>query len=158
MYPNNKITDGFGGQSIYFADNDTNPYFARLLLNEFLLTFTFIFIVLIVKYKKSLVGVTNPIKGIAITLALFCCYGMSAGAGACLNPWFGLAETFLFFGKLSDNNKSISSKADMFWVYMLGPFVAGALAGLFTIFHHKIESLGIDVPLSESIIEFRHGD
>ncbi len=156
LYPNNMITDGYGGQSIYFADNDHNPYFARLLLNESLLTFTFVFIVLIVKYKKSLVRVTNPIKGIAITLAIFCCYSMSNGAGACFNPWFGLAETFLFFGKISDNNKNISRYADVFWVYMVGPFIGGACAGLFTIFHHKIESLGIEVPLSESIVEFRH--
>jgi len=147
------------GSSLYFADNDHNPYFGRLLLNEFLLTFTFVFLYLIVKYKKTLTRVENPIKGIAITLTIFCCYSMSCRAGACFNPWFGLAESMLYFGQLSDKGHSISKRADVLWVYMLAPFVGGALAGLFTIFHHKIESLGIEVPLSDSqmsMAEYRH--
>lgn len=96
LYPDYYVLSD--GHSLYFKDFDHNPYFGRLLLNEFLATFTFIFVLLIVKYKKSLAKVEEPIKGVAITLTLFCCYSMTAGAGACLNPWFGFTETMLYFG------------------------------------------------------------
>lgn len=53
-------------------------------------TFTFIFVLLIVKYKKILYTVDDPIKGLAASMTLYCCYEFTRGGGASLNPWFGL--------------------------------------------------------------------
>jgi glycerol uptake facilitator-like aquaporin len=78
------------GDLLYFDGPNGTPYYGRLLLNEFLATFTFVFVVLIIKFKNSLQKVENPIKGIGITLTLICCYSMTLRAGASLNPWFGL--------------------------------------------------------------------
>ena len=80
---------------------------------------------------------------------------MTLRAGACLNPWFGLAQTMLWLGYAAEKGMSTSSSADCLWVYMLGPLFGAVAAGLFTIFHHKIESLGIEMPLSESIAIYR---
>ncbi|CDW89325.1 mip family channel protein [Stylonychia lemnae] len=143
------------GQLLYFKieDNgDLTPYYARLLFSQFLASFTFFFVTLIIKYKKALSTVEDPIKGLGISLCLYCCYVLTRGSGAALNPWFGLTQSILYFGAISNQNREISDYDKIFWIYILAPFVAGACAGLFTIFHHRIESLGIEVPLSNSII------
>jgi len=115
-------------------------------------SFTFFFVTLIIKYKKALSTVEDPIKGVGISLTLYCCYVLTRGSGAALNPWFGLSQSCLYFAGLSSRGNDVSKNANVFWVYILAPFVAGICAGYFTIFHHRIESLGIEVPLSNSIM------
>lgn len=51
LFPSRMVSKD--GLSLYFKEFDHNPYFARLLLNEFLHSFTFISVFLIVKYKPS---------------------------------------------------------------------------------------------------------
>ena len=100
LYPRDKVPAD--GMRLYFDDTTGEPYYARLLFNEFLATFTFVFVVLIVKFKKSLKRVENPIKGVAISITLLCCYKMTLDAGGSLNPWFGLAESCLSLIKYND--------------------------------------------------------
>ena len=57
---------------------------------------------------------------------LFACYVLSAGAGACLNPALGLAQTTYWVGLAITDN--LGYDASLIWVYMTMPFVGAILA------------------------------
>lgn len=62
------------------------------------------------------------------------CYNFSFGAGACLNPALGLAQSTYMIGiqnAINSNNRY----ADVFWVYTLAPFVGAILAAVANVFH-----------------------
>ena len=87
------------GDFLYFSDIENGDiYYARVLLLEFLSTFNFIFVLLILKYKNTLEKVDDPIKGIAAALTMYVCLEFTCGSGGCLNPWLGVAESLLFYG------------------------------------------------------------
>lgn len=87
------------GDLLYFSDVENGDiYYGRVFLLEFLSTFNFIFVLLILKYKENLKRVEDPIKGIAAALTLYVCYEFTCGSGGCLNPWFGIAESLLYYG------------------------------------------------------------
>ena len=68
-----------------------NVYYAKVCFLEFLNTFMFCFIYLLLIYKPSLRLVDELVKGITIGFALWIAYELDAGAGACLNPALGIA-------------------------------------------------------------------
>lgn len=74
----------------YFSDL-SNIYYGKVILLEALNTATFVWLYLRVIYKPSLRTVDEIIKGLGVSLALWICFELSAGSGACLNPAFGLA-------------------------------------------------------------------
>lgn len=113
---------------LYFTEDGT-PYYLRILLIEFLQTFTFVSVVLIIKYKKSLRDVNEGIKGIAVTITLITCYIFTLGDGSSLNPWFGFAQSMLSIAENKSRGFEDDTSAKVFWTYMLGPAIAGIVAG-----------------------------
>ncbi len=59
---------------------------------EFINTFMFCLVYLILIYKPSLRLVDELVKGISIAFTLWIGYELDAGAGASLNPAFALAQ------------------------------------------------------------------
>ena len=72
---------------IYFYDTKYDDiYFAKIILIETLMTFTFTVIFLLMKYKGTLDSTEQIIKGMALAVVLIALYGMSHGSGGCYNP------------------------------------------------------------------------
>jgi glycerol uptake facilitator-like aquaporin len=65
-------------------------YYGKVIWMEILLTFTFTVVFLMSKYKPSLQGTDEIIKGIGVAIVMFNCYALSAGSGGSLNPALGL--------------------------------------------------------------------
>ena len=84
----------------YFSDLG-NIYYAKIVFLEILNTMTFLIIYLLVIYKPSLRTVDEIIKGFGVSIALWICYALSAGSGACLNPALALAQTAYQVGFLN---------------------------------------------------------
>ena len=79
--------------AIRFVSELGNIYYAKICFLEFLNTFTFVYVYLLLIYKPSLRLVDEIIKGIGASITLWICYELDAGAGACLNPAFAIAQT-----------------------------------------------------------------
>ncbi len=76
---------------IWFFSELGNIYYAKILFLEMLNTATFIWIYLRIIYRPALRTVDEIIKGLGAAFALYGCYFLSAGSGACYNPALGLA-------------------------------------------------------------------
>ncbi len=92
---------------------------------------TFLIVYLFVIYKPSLRTVDEIIKGLGVSIALWICYGLSAGSGACLNPALGLAQTAYQVGFLNGMGLNGNGFASLIWVYIIMPFVGAVFAALF---------------------------
>jgi hypothetical protein len=71
----------------------TYDYFAKVIWMEILLTFTFTVVFLFAKYKPSLQGTDEIIKGLGVTFVLSSCYDLAAGSGAIFNPALAITQT-----------------------------------------------------------------
>ena len=85
-------------------------------------------IYLLLIYKPLYQQTSRLVKGVALQHVLYACYVLSAGAGACLNPALGLAQTTYWVGLARTDD--LNFDATLIWVYMLMPFVGAMLAAL----------------------------
>lgn len=97
------LIKNFGSYSLLPANNSLYYYngtvfFGRVCLQEFLWTFTFTLIMLIVNFEPSLTKVNKVAKGLTISHALAACYLFTLSSGACFNPVLGLVQTFYMNG------------------------------------------------------------
>lgn len=134
LYPDGRLG------ALYFyrprGDPDASVNFSRVGAQEILQTFIFTLIFLVLRYDALFTKVSRIVKGLSLFHVLLACYVMSLGAGACLNPAFGLAQTSYW---------AIMSHADVtymdwscVWVYTIFPFVGAILATFVFAFHNSI--------------------
>eukprot|EP00347_Sterkiella_histriomuscorum_P018893 403343769 len=129
LYPSN--TD------LYFY-NDT-VFFGRVCMQEFLWTFTFTLIFLIIQFEPSLRKVNKIAKGLAISHSLGACLSFTLNSGSCFNPVLGLVQTFYMNGMLGTN-----VHWDCIWVYTLMPLIGAYCSALFYGFHIQAQSQNVD--------------
>ncbi len=88
------------GLYFYMDTTETEPsvYYTRVSLQEVLQTMTFTLIFLALRYDNLFTKTSRLVKGITLMHVLWACYALSLGAGACLNPAFGLAQTTYWIG------------------------------------------------------------
>lgn len=98
---------------------------------EILNTLTFTWIYLIIIYKPNLRTTNEITKGIGLAIALWICYFLCAGAGACLNPALGLATTTYQVGFLNGLDQNGNGFASLIWVYMAMPMFGALFAAIF---------------------------
>lgn len=82
------------------------------------------------------------LKGLGLAYILQVCYDFSFGAGACLNPALGFAETIYQIAYDNDNNLP-NVRSQCIWVYMLAPFV-GALVAVSLFQYHQSITLEVE--------------
>lgn len=102
------------------------------VLIEIIVTFVFVTAVLLVKSIDSAKNFSSGwLKCATIALALMACITMAGPhTSASLNPAVSLALGYL------NGVIGATLNAHTFWtIYMVGPFVGGALAGLFSLLH-----------------------
>jgi hypothetical protein len=83
-------------------------------------------IFLALAYQPQYQKVSRLIKGITLQHVLYACYVLSAGAGACLNPALGFAQTIYWVGLA--HTDGLDYDATLIWVYMTMPIVGAILA------------------------------
>jgi glycerol uptake facilitator-like aquaporin len=83
-------------------------------------------IFLALAYHSQYQKISRLIKGITLQHVLYACYVMSAGAGACMNPALGLAQTVYWVGL--SRTDGLFYDATLIWVYMTMPFIGAILA------------------------------
>lgn len=136
IYPSfKKLNDNY----LYF-DHDGEPFWGRLVLQEFLHTFTFTLVYLIVKYDKTMKHVDRLLKAFCLLFTLYLCNSLTLGSGAVFNPALGLAQSVYMIGIYNNNGSGAGSlMAKVTWVYMIVPFAGAITAALFYMLHHKID-------------------
>ena len=70
------------------------------------------------------------LKALIMFHVLLACYFMCAGAGACLNPALGMAQTTHMIA-MNNSFGFIGGNANGIWVYMGAPIIGAILAALF---------------------------
>lgn len=83
------------------------------------------------KFKAIFITSDEILKGLAIAVTLYGCFAITAGSGACLNPWFGLAQNAYDTGLANGFGYMGSYFSVAIWVYILAPFIGAILAALF---------------------------
>ena len=78
------------------------------------------------------------IKGLALSNVLYACYYLTLGAGACLNPAFGMAQTTYWVAMAKENLSEFD--ATCIWVYMAMPFIGAIIAAIVFSFHSSTSS------------------
>jgi glycerol uptake facilitator-like aquaporin len=83
-------------QYLYFKTNSASidkiePYYGRIILQEFLQTFTFVLVYLVLNFEKDLKMINKVLKGFILGSTLYACTYMTYWEGASLNPAFGAA-------------------------------------------------------------------
>ncbi|CDW77777.1 mip family channel protein [Stylonychia lemnae] len=138
IYPD--FTKNQKGDFLYFNE-DGDPYWGRLVLHEFLHTFTFTYVYLIVKYDKTMQKVDRLLQAFCLTFTLYVCNSFTLGSGAVFNPALGLAQSVYMIGVNNSNGSGLGSKqALVTWVYILVPYAGAAFAALFYLLHKKIDN------------------
>ena len=122
----------------------------QVLICETLCTFVFTSFVLMVKYYNG--AETLQINGYCVGLALYLAIRMASGiTGGCINPAVGLAQPV--FQKMANEsifpNAPATSVTYMF-AYIIGPFLGGALAGLY---HKLLHEKAIEVSKEKAVEE-----
>ena len=107
-----------------------NIYYGKVVFLEILNTLTFIWVYLVIIYKPSLRTTDEIVKGIGLATALWICYFLSAGSGACLNPALGLAQTCYQIGFLNGADQNGNGFASLIWVYFPMPLFGGIFAAI----------------------------
>ena len=77
------------------------------------------------------------LRGLTLTYVLAACYRMSFGAGACLNPALGIAQSTYMIGYFDSQGRA-SERNQVIWVYIVGPFIGALLAAVFNMYHQTI--------------------
>lgn len=123
LRPNPTLTNG--SESMYYTDSGEHLHYGKMWFLEGIMTMIFAIVFLAVKFRYPLKRSDEVLKGVALAFTLYACLELTAGAGACLNPWFGLAQVCYTVG-LYEGMKKIIRRS--IWVYILAPF-AGAILG-----------------------------
>jgi glycerol uptake facilitator-like aquaporin len=110
-------------------------YWARIIVDETLLSFLFTVIYLVVRFESSMHKVDRIIKGFAMTMTFFACLLMTNSSGATFNPALGFAQSIYMIGYIGSVGGSTNLAARYMWVYMIFPFVGAGLAALFFTLH-----------------------
>jgi glycerol uptake facilitator-like aquaporin len=143
LYANHNLHDDLK-DSLYFNDFDiSSPKYFRVILQETLQTFIFTFVFLMVKYKQSLKKSDEVVKGLLLSLVLYCCYEMALQSGQSFNPAFAAAESVFMFVKDKKIYGNYSRREYLVWVYLIFPIVGSVIASLVFILHDKFESKNI---------------
>lgn len=109
------------------------PAAVQALIAEIVGTFIFVSVVLSVKYKN---GSVDALNAMTVAGALFCALTIAAPtSGAAINPAVGIAQT-VFQSFVSDQVDIEGHKKTILsiWIYIVGPLIGGALAGIFARF------------------------
>lgn len=125
---------------VWFFSESGNLYYAKICFLETLNTFTFTVTYLLIIYKPSLRTVDEIIKGIGISLALWVCYFLSAGSGACLNPALAIAQTSYQVGFLKGMDNNGNGFASLIWVYTVFPMLGAIIGAIFFRLHIKMDN------------------
>ena len=102
-----------------------------------ILTFLFVFIVLIVKGKNTKPQKSDAIAAFAVALALLTCIQIDAYDGPCFNPAIGISQTVYQWSQLRNSITADSYLYEYLWAYTLGPALGGAIAGIAFKFHDR---------------------
>lgn len=137
LAPANPIT----GSADNGADaNDFSMYIA-VLTNEIVCTFLFVSVILMVKGKHTADGRGGVYAAICVVVTLLCVISGTNKLGACFNPAVATGLTtysIIRITPLLDEATPSASNYFLYaylWCYMVGPWIGGALAGLFHMFH-----------------------
>ena len=109
-----------------FTETEPSIYFTRVCFQEVLQTFIFTFLFLAMRFDALFNKSSRMIKGLVLFHVLWACYALSLGAGACLNPAFGLAQSIYWLGLGETNN--LLYNMSCLWIYTLMPFIGAAIA------------------------------
>lgn len=114
---------------------------------EFILTFTFTAVFLLVKNKFTTKGSDEIVKGFAVAMTLLGCLSMSYGSGGGLNPALAVAQTIYYCGVIRKNagHKAASQFANYLWVYFFFPLFGAVFAAVFAKVHQRVEGGGSHV-------------
>lgn len=124
----------------YYMDRtevEPSIYFSRVCFQEILQTMIFVFAFLAMRYDPRFSKSSRMLKGLALFHVLMGCYSLSLGAGACLNPAFGLVQS-LYWLSLGEANAHLYNLSCM-WVYIVMPFVGGAIAAALFAKHSEVK-------------------
>jgi glycerol uptake facilitator-like aquaporin len=97
---------------------------------------TFLIIFLALKYEGQFKSTSRLVKGLTLMHVLFACYVMSYGAGASLNPAFGMAQITYWVGLA--NTDDLDFYPTLIWVYMTMPFIGAYLAYVIYEFYRDV--------------------
>ena len=100
-------------------------YTYQVLLNEIVCTFIFVFMVLHVKGKNTSPSPIGVNGALVVALTLYAVIYAGTAFGACYNPAIGASFAFLDF-LMKKNGVYVYA---YWYMYILGPFIGGALAG-----------------------------
>jgi len=143
LYPIPPSTASLYNYGIYYymdkGEHELEPsiYFSRVCFQEILQTMVFVFVFLAVRYDPRFSKSSRMLKGLALMHVLWGCYALSLGAGACLNPAFGFAQS-LYWLSLGEANAHIYNMSCM-WVYIVMPFVGAAVAAVLFRMHRQVD-------------------
>lgn len=110
-------------------------YWARIIIDEVLLSFLFTVIYLVVRYESSMHKVDRIIKGFGLAMTFQACILMNNSSGATFNPALGFAQSIYMIGYVGSLGGSTNLAARYMWIYMIFPFVGAGLAALFFTLH-----------------------
>ena len=120
------------------TETEPSIYLMRVASQEILQTFIFTFVFLAMRYDTLFTKTTRLVKGVTLLHVLWACYALSLGAGACLNPAFGLAQTIYWLG-LGDHNNHLYN-LDCLWVYATVPFLGAIIAAVLFKIHNGVSA------------------
>lgn len=132
-------TPKYNNAIYYYMDKtETEPsvYVMRVAMQEILQTFCFTFVFLAMRYDALFAKTSRVVKGLALFHVLWACYALTLGAGACLNPAFGMAQTTYWVGLGNTFDHLYDSSC--IWIYMGMPFVGAILASVAFQYHRQV--------------------
>ena len=100
----------------------------NMLIAEIMGTFTLCGVILVMKYNAP--DTPGALKAFSVGLTLTCAACMIGGiSGGCLNPAVGFVQT-IFQDAMITTRDGVAPGYGTLWLYLLGPFLGGILAGL----------------------------
>ena len=112
---------------------DSNALMLQAFINEIVCTFLFISVILMVKGKYTAGDRKGVSAAICVVATLLCVISGTNKLGACFNPAVGVSLTVNQLIRISTDSKYY----EYVWVYTLGPYIGGLLAGFFHLIHKK---------------------
>ena len=131
LYPDPTMTykGPDGTESVYYTDGN-NLHYGKVFFLEGIMTMIFAIVFLCVKYRNPLKHSDEIIKGLALAFTLYACFEMTTGAGACLNPWFGISQNVYVNGIINGMHGTGRIWSRAMWCYAVAPFCGAILAVL----------------------------